>query len=235
MILHYTLGPVKPWKWWTYPLFPLNWRWNSLRDRLPPAAELQEPSPWDWPNLIPMAMFVTLYLTSKVWGKWYSKVIEHPTAVDFMMRFIPGMVTSFFPTVILTVSFLLAFFCIPLTMHPVEAWGLYLLWIMYFNIFFYSIFCHLTFVAGKQGNDSKHVTATEVPNIKLKCGASIVGFVVIFFLMVFVPTVLQKTLCRLACALLFILAEYILVHFAGQWFISQWYDWGLSHTGRLCK
>ena len=232
MILHYTLGPVKPWKWWTYPLFSLNWRWNSLRERLPPAAELLEPSPWDWPNLAPTVVFVILYLTSKVWGRWYSQVIEHPRAVDFMMRIIPGRVSSFFPTITLTMSLLLAFFCIPPTMYPMEAWGLYLLWIAYFNIFFYSIFCQLTFVIGKQGNSTKYVAATEVSNITLKSGASIVGFVVIFFLMVVVPTVLQKILCRLVCALLFILAEYTLVHFAGCWFISQWYVYGLNHTSK---
>ncbi|KHN82809.1 Glycogenin-1 [Toxocara canis] len=30
-IIHYTLGPTKPWYWWTYPMFNLNWIWQKFR------------------------------------------------------------------------------------------------------------------------------------------------------------------------------------------------------------
>ncbi|KAE9550498.1 hypothetical protein FO519_006286 [Halicephalobus sp. NKZ332] len=30
-IIHYTLGPVKPWIWWSYPIFDLNWKWLEAR------------------------------------------------------------------------------------------------------------------------------------------------------------------------------------------------------------
>uniref|UniRef100_A0A915C9S9 glycogenin glucosyltransferase n=1 Tax=Parascaris univalens TaxID=6257 RepID=A0A915C9S9_PARUN len=30
-IIHYTMGPTKPWIWWTYPMFDLNWEWYRLR------------------------------------------------------------------------------------------------------------------------------------------------------------------------------------------------------------
>uniref|UniRef100_A0A8L8Q0G3 glycogenin glucosyltransferase n=1 Tax=Heligmosomoides polygyrus TaxID=6339 RepID=A0A8L8Q0G3_HELPZ len=30
-IIHYTMGPTKPWLWWTYPLFDLNEHWSSAR------------------------------------------------------------------------------------------------------------------------------------------------------------------------------------------------------------
>ncbi|GMT34827.1 hypothetical protein PFISCL1PPCAC_26124, partial [Pristionchus fissidentatus] len=30
-IIHYTMGPVKPWKWWTYPLFDINNHWLRAR------------------------------------------------------------------------------------------------------------------------------------------------------------------------------------------------------------
>ncbi|KAH7675965.1 Protein T10B10.8, partial [Aphelenchoides avenae] len=29
-IIHYTLGPLKPWKWWSYPTFDLNWKWLEV-------------------------------------------------------------------------------------------------------------------------------------------------------------------------------------------------------------
>ncbi|KAH7714486.1 Protein T10B10.8 [Aphelenchoides avenae] len=31
-IIHYTLGPLKPWKWWSYPTFDLNWKWLEIID-----------------------------------------------------------------------------------------------------------------------------------------------------------------------------------------------------------
>lgn len=33
-IIHYTMGPTKPWLWWTYPLFDLNWMWLDARQEM---------------------------------------------------------------------------------------------------------------------------------------------------------------------------------------------------------
>ncbi|CAD5229479.1 unnamed protein product [Bursaphelenchus okinawaensis] len=30
-IIHYTLGPIKPWDWYGYPLFDMNWKWHEIR------------------------------------------------------------------------------------------------------------------------------------------------------------------------------------------------------------
>ncbi|CAB3410359.1 unnamed protein product [Caenorhabditis bovis] len=37
-IIHYTLGPTKPWIWWTYPLFDLNYVWLEARQITESAA-----------------------------------------------------------------------------------------------------------------------------------------------------------------------------------------------------
>ncbi|VDK84148.1 unnamed protein product [Cylicostephanus goldi] len=34
IIYHYTMGPVKPWIWWTYPLFDLNEHWRNARQEM---------------------------------------------------------------------------------------------------------------------------------------------------------------------------------------------------------
>lgn len=73
-VLHYTLGPVKPWKWWSYPLFPLNWRWKRLLDRLPPV-ELHEPSLWDCTSWFPLALLLALGLSSKLWLRFLTKCV----------------------------------------------------------------------------------------------------------------------------------------------------------------
>ncbi|VDM74273.1 unnamed protein product [Strongylus vulgaris] len=33
-IFHYTMGPLKPWIWWTYPLFDLNEYWSTARKEM---------------------------------------------------------------------------------------------------------------------------------------------------------------------------------------------------------
>lgn len=33
-VIHFTLGPFKPWLWWTYPIFELNWRWHAFYSSL---------------------------------------------------------------------------------------------------------------------------------------------------------------------------------------------------------
>uniref|UniRef100_A0A7I5EA62 glycogenin glucosyltransferase n=2 Tax=Haemonchus contortus TaxID=6289 RepID=A0A7I5EA62_HAECO len=33
-VIHYTLGPTKPWLWWTFPLFDLNEHWNNARNAM---------------------------------------------------------------------------------------------------------------------------------------------------------------------------------------------------------
>ena len=37
-VIHYTLGPTKPWLWWTYPLFELNFLWYSVFTSLPRSS-----------------------------------------------------------------------------------------------------------------------------------------------------------------------------------------------------
>uniref|UniRef100_A0A7E4VYP2 Glycosyltransferase family 8 protein n=1 Tax=Panagrellus redivivus TaxID=6233 RepID=A0A7E4VYP2_PANRE len=33
-IIHYTLGPLKPWIWWSYPIFDMNWIWLEARKEM---------------------------------------------------------------------------------------------------------------------------------------------------------------------------------------------------------
>jgi len=38
-VVHFTLGEMKPWDWWTSSLFVVNWEWHYVRLRLPNVAE----------------------------------------------------------------------------------------------------------------------------------------------------------------------------------------------------
>lgn len=38
-IIHYTLGSMKPWQWWSYPVFDVNWFWYDVYSSLPAPYE----------------------------------------------------------------------------------------------------------------------------------------------------------------------------------------------------
>ncbi|EFO98215.1 hypothetical protein CRE_15431 [Caenorhabditis remanei] len=40
-IIHYTMGPTKPWLWWTYPLFDLNWMWLDARQEMEQGSNVE--------------------------------------------------------------------------------------------------------------------------------------------------------------------------------------------------
>lgn len=57
-IFHYTLGPTKPWLWWTYPIFDLNWMWLDARQ------EMEQGSSADFDTCVSLATTNCLLIVS---------------------------------------------------------------------------------------------------------------------------------------------------------------------------
>ena len=125
-VLHHTLGPVKPWKWWAYPIFDLNWRWVEFRENL-------KPSPDSYLGLL-LAATVNFVLLLILTGLKSYK-IRRPNW-KFELKY-----NSFLLQVILTLIFpascLLAFYAVPESMNPHVAIPSFCLW----TIFFVHLFC----------------------------------------------------------------------------------------------
>ena len=142
MILHYTLGPVKPWKWWSYPMFDLNWQWNALRRQLSP--HYYEPSLWSVMNMLPVVILSVLVVTSQYWMPCY-QIFERHIVIPLCNNIDPvsGWSASLFHIPVLCVSCYFAFYRVPITLSPVEAWILYVIWIFFFLALFYFPYCHM--------------------------------------------------------------------------------------------
>ena len=102
-VVHYTLGPVKPWCWWSYPLFSLNWKWKALQDKLPPVGPPQ-------PSWFPILLLLGVALSAKIWCGHYTALLSNTTIMRWaamIVHPVEGWFASIFPTLTL----LLAFYC----------------------------------------------------------------------------------------------------------------------------
>ena len=162
-VLHHTLGPVKPWKWWAYPIFELNWRWVEFRENL-------KPSPDSYLGLF-LAAAVNFFLLLILMG-FKSYKIRRP---DWNFELND---TCFLYQVILTLMFptscLLAFYAVPGSMNPHVAIPSFCLW----TIFFVRLFC--SFVHLFKISSQAHVE----PCMSSSCSLALIG------LLLFMPLVL---------------------------------------------
>ena len=156
MILHYTLGPVKPWRWWSYPLFSLNWQWLRLRAMLPSHCEI---CVWNFVYWLPMLILGILYISSRAWFPCYNTVIEQRIVKPLVAHIDPINGPLALPSVfhiITTIgSWYLAFKVVPSTMWPVHAWIVHGIWFFFFLILFYFPYCHFAHVVGQHRGQQK--------------------------------------------------------------------------------
>lgn len=117
-VIHHSVELLKPWKWWAYTLFDLNWHWVDLRDSLP------EENPLRWSGLFTAASvcfvlfviascFTYVELAKPVW-----LVVLKRSSIVFDV-----VISLLFP-----LSCFLAFWCVPESMHPHFAVSAFCIW-----------------------------------------------------------------------------------------------------------
>ena len=136
-VLHHTLGPVKPWRWWTYPIFDLNWRWIELRDQLDPS--------FDSPMGLFLAAAVNFILLA------IQVVLRHHNIPKPSKIAILNSNSTLFRIIIallFPISCVLGFYIVPSSMHPHYAIPAFCLWTIFFvRLFYYGVYlvkntCH---------------------------------------------------------------------------------------------
>ena len=158
MILHYTLGPVKPWKWWSYPLFELNWQWLSLRTMLPSSCSEACPS-WNYMymELLPLVIFGLFVISARVWSPYCYRVFEHRIVIQLCVFTNPinGWLASAYHINAVFGSWYLAFNMVPSTIWPVHGWVVHSMWFFFLLILFYFPYCHIAHVVGQRHGQQK--------------------------------------------------------------------------------
>ena len=143
-IIHYTLGPTKPWVWWAHRLFDLNWKWVSVRKTLPrydsPPSIIQQPLFW-----APYPLGLLVYVALRFSCRWLTtNMLKLRYFAIFNKRF-----SHFVPIPILCVSYYLAFSIVPTTMLPIPAEYVLCLWSNFFILLFMGTYCSLCHITNK--------------------------------------------------------------------------------------
>ncbi|KAK6760214.1 hypothetical protein RB195_021634 [Necator americanus] len=112
IIVHYTMGPTKPWIWWTYPLFDLNLYWSNTRKEMEIFYGDTNPD-------MELIIFVVLV---GVCALFFRKLILMGTEDYFRVDALTSSEDRTAHFVIVWISFLLSVNLVPLTAHPFASW-----------------------------------------------------------------------------------------------------------------
>ena len=232
-VLHYTLGPVKPWKWWSYPLFSLNWRWKILRDQLSPS-HVNEPSLLSWMSWLPLAVLLAVGLSSNLWYRQYTSIISNATVMrgaTLLVSPVSGCITKISPPLMLVFAFYWAPSFVPLTMNPSEAWTRYGLWILLFFSLPFSAYCHLAYVMGTHSGSEDTSTTKHLLSLPRLVGEALLWLVVsvfIFYMQFSISSTLTTLFERAGLFFGLAVANIVLCYYYGQRLIGLCYSLGRS-------
>ena len=219
-IIHYTLGPVKPWKWWAYFLFDLNWQWNALRERMPNGNS--DPPLITLTTFIPLIVLVAYYITSRVWSRFYGSICKHTKVIKFLIWFSPvdGVSAKVFPTCAMLLSYYLAFFMFPTSMHPFKASFIYCWWILFYMVLFYTFYCHLVYAMGHLYGQHK---LNRCLDPKLESFLFMMMFVLVYILQVTVPLCIATFSHRLYALIFMLVLSLVYGHVVGRHLVKVWF------------
>jgi glycogenin glucosyltransferase len=131
-VLHHTLGPIKPWRWWAYPIFDRNWHWVELRDNLHPTND----SPI---GLFFAAMVNYTFLMLQVLFT-YCNV---PKSTQIAIVNDDGILFRIIVTLMFPSSCTFGFLVVPSSMHPHYAIPIFCFW----TVFFLRLICYGVYFA----------------------------------------------------------------------------------------
>ena len=217
-IIHYTLGPIKPWIWWTDRLFDLNSRWTSVRMRLPEYdGHSDKYKPFYLPLFwIPYPVLGLLYVASTRCGEM-AFFRQNKYVFSLLSLFI--WQSSFFSHVLplptLIVSYYLAMHIVPTTMLSSQAEYVFWLWTSFFVLLFMGAYCSVSgaLVEGNPSNSWK---------VKIHLCLLFLVFTASHFLVAFAPCFVDHSIRRLLVFFGLIIVHFMVCQVIGQWAIRTW-------------
>lgn len=162
--IHYTLGPIKPWIWWTNFLFDLNVLWTNVRRRLPQYSDCNHTyqpiyQPFFW---APYPILIMLYISMKFLDySWtYSPRMSKALKTFALLN---SKFSQFFPMPLLFLSYYLAYrLVVPTTMLPSQAEYVFWLWSNFFFLVLIGSYCYLCYIVGKRSDGYHNISRKKL-------------------------------------------------------------------------
>ena len=221
-IIHYTLGPVKPWIWWTNFLCDLNPIWTSVRKRLPQYSyhsdTFEHPSsPLFWlPYLILAGIFTCVKCFECYFYQYTSN--RHIASALRLFGSLNAKLSHFFPLSFLFISYSLAFKIVPTTMMPSQAEYVFWLWSNCFLVILFGFYCYLCHITGKLRDNHHH----SFPRKKLQTLSLYIIFAISYILVKLVPPHMEPLSRRIMSFFVLVMVHLAVSHVTGQFLIQLW-------------
>ena len=218
-VLHYTLGPVKPWKWWTYPLFELNWKWEHLRQQLTPLNTQHSTSTYISCAFL-LATLIALYFNIHWWpsGQFNSQACQRLRAAYLQLITtyisVDGKIAKCYPSAALLLSYYLAYNLVPTILYPWETHFVFVVWTTFFVLLFFAFYCHLGYIQHCQKSKTKKAT--------IKSFLCLPAFMLFFFLQVYILYRTTKFSDRIKYFFALLTLGFVLVHTVARHLIRMW-------------
>uniref|UniRef100_A0A914PMY8 Uncharacterized protein n=1 Tax=Panagrolaimus davidi TaxID=227884 RepID=A0A914PMY8_9BILA len=116
-IIHYTLVFLKPWIWWTYPMFDLNWKWLEVRGKMEKIHGRED-------DIISNILIETIVMVS-IFGAYLITCLRAPQMTSECSTNVRNCEKRFIGFLMIGFSFLISFALTPEQMWPTHAWALF--------------------------------------------------------------------------------------------------------------
>lgn len=220
--IHYTLGPVKPWIWWTNFLFDLNVRWTNVRKRLPQRTGHSDTYlpvylPMFWaPFPVLLLLYIGVRFVECSRHNWPNA--QHVSTALKLFALLNGRLSQFFPLPFVALSYYMAYrFVVPTTMLPSQAEYVFWLWSNFFLLILVGLYCYLCHIAKRQDNHHH-----SVPRKKLWMLVLYVTFTASYIMLKVVPPVVTPFSKRVKTFFLLLIIHLIVSQITGLFVVKLW-------------
>ena len=214
-IIHYTLGPIKPWKWWTLTsgLFDLSYLWQDVRKRLPNHILQQDTYRWCNPLFwAPYPILIVLSICAKFFFHHFQILCRRSFITKkfhFRTRF-REILTSILPLTVLLLSYYLSFLIVPETMEPSQAEYVFWLWSNFFLVILVCIILHFYYTTEISDSSGRNLSGNKL-NLFIYCFMYLFSYL----LLKVVPPFVYPFDKRAVTIIIFVAVHLICAHMAG--------------------
>ncbi len=218
-VIHYTLGPLKPWIWWSSWLFDLDQLWIDVRLELPDNYNgLFHLIFW-----APYPLGILLIISMNLVRQWPSNKLA--ARILKILAFLNNKFSYFIPLSFLFLSYYLAFQCIvPTTMIPSQAEYVFWLWSNFFLVTFLGFYCYFCRIIISTKHNDLYQIPCNVWNVRKFWWTLLLYFVFVssYVLLKVIPPVVSPLSNRLVVVILLLGIHIVVSHICGQYAVGIW-------------